>query len=61
MSIDKLDEGGFKVTSRNGKNLGTFRTRDEAVKRLEQVEFFKKQSKKNKLLRSRRNGGVDRP
>jgi hypothetical protein len=34
--------GGYRVVSENGKNLGgPYRTKKEAEKRLEQVEFFK--------------------
>lgn len=31
----------YRVVSRKGKNLGTYNTRAEAVKRLRQIEFFK--------------------
>lgn len=35
---------GYHVVSEKGKNLGgPYKTRDEAVKRLRQVEFFKHQ------------------
>ncbi len=44
MSIRKVN--GFKVVSRTGKNLGgPFKTRAQAVKRLKQVEFFKRKKK----------------
>ena len=34
--------GGYKVVSEKGKNLGgPYRTRKAAVKRLQQVEYFK--------------------
>lgn len=31
----------YKVVSKTGKNLGTYRTKKEALKRLRQVEYFK--------------------
>ncbi|MFZ3216661.1 MAG: hypothetical protein WA192_11430 [Candidatus Acidiferrales bacterium] len=39
----KKVKGGYKVVSEtSGKNLGgPYKTREEAVKRLRQVEFFK--------------------
>jgi hypothetical protein len=38
----KKVKGGYKVTSEKGKNLGgPYKTREEAAKRLRQVEFFK--------------------
>jgi hypothetical protein len=40
----KKVSGGYKVLSSKGKNLGgPYRTRAEALKRLRQVEFFKRQ------------------
>jgi hypothetical protein len=34
--------GGYKVVSSKGKNLGgPYKTKQEALKRLRQVEFFK--------------------
>ncbi|MFZ0636571.1 MAG: hypothetical protein WA755_06930 [Candidatus Acidiferrales bacterium] len=40
----KKVSGGYKVVSSNGKkNLGgPYKTREEALKRLRQVEFFKR-------------------
>ena len=36
-------KGGYKVLSSKGKNLGgPYKTREEAEKRLRQVEFFKR-------------------
>jgi hypothetical protein len=32
---------GYRVVSKGGKNLGTYRTRAEAERRLRQVEMFK--------------------
>jgi len=35
-------KGGYKVVSSKGKNLGgPYKTKEEAQKRLRQVEFFK--------------------
>lgn len=41
MMIKKVP-GGYKVVSSKGKNLGgPYKTKEEAEKRLRQVEFFK--------------------
>jgi hypothetical protein len=38
----KKVQGGYKVLSKKGKNLGgPYKTKEEAQKRLRQVEFFK--------------------
>lgn len=42
--IRKLPSGKWRVLSSKGKNLGTYKTRGEALKRLRAVEFFKRQS-----------------
>lgn len=34
-------KSGYRVYSKSGKNLGTFKTRKAANRRLRQVEFFK--------------------
>ena len=39
--IKKLPNGKWKVLSQKGKSLGTYDTKDEAVTRLRQVEYFK--------------------
>jgi hypothetical protein len=39
--IRKLPNGQYRVLSEKGKNLGTYKTQEEAKKRLRQVEFFK--------------------
>ena len=39
MIVKKNDS--FVVLSKEGKNLGKYKTREEAEKRLKQVEFFK--------------------
>ncbi len=39
-------KGGFRLVSkRTGKNLGTFKTKAEAQRREQQVQFFKRQGK----------------
>lgn len=32
---------GWRVLSKTGRNLGTYRTREQAERRLRQVEYFK--------------------
>lgn len=39
--IRKLPDGKYRVLSEKGKNLGTYKSRDGAKKRLKQVEYFK--------------------
>jgi hypothetical protein len=40
----KKVKGGYRVLSSKGKNMGgPYKTREEALKRLRQVEFFKRQ------------------
>jgi hypothetical protein len=39
--IRKLPNGSYRVLSQDGKNLGTYKSREGAKKRLKQVEFFK--------------------
>jgi len=42
----KKVSGGYKVVSKKGKNLGgPYKTKEEAQKRLRQVEFFKHKGK----------------
>jgi hypothetical protein len=42
LGMIKKVKGGYKVTSEKGKNLGgPYKTKEEAQKRLRQVEFFK--------------------
>jgi hypothetical protein len=42
VTMIKKVEGGYKVLSEKGKNLGgPYKTKKEAEKRLQQVEFFK--------------------
>lgn len=42
--IKKLPNGKYRVLSHKGRNLGTYDSRTKAVKRLQQVEFFKHDS-----------------
>lgn len=39
--IKKLPNGKWRVVSRKGKNLGTYDTKEEAVKRLKSIEYWK--------------------
>ena len=34
-------KAGYRVVSEKGRNMGTYRTKEEAKKRLQQIEFFK--------------------
>ncbi len=36
---------GYRVVAESGRNMGTYRTMDEAKKRLKQIEFFKHKKK----------------
>jgi hypothetical protein len=40
--IKKMPGGKYRVLSLKGKNLGTYKSKEEAQKRLEQIEYFKK-------------------
>lgn len=42
--IRKMPNGKYKVVSRKGKNLGVYNTKEEANKRLQQIEYFKKKA-----------------
>lgn len=44
-SYIKKENGKYKVLSKNNKNLGSFKTKEEAKKRLQQIEYFKHQDK----------------
>jgi hypothetical protein len=39
--IRKLPNGKYRVFSQKGKNLGTYKSREAAKKRLRQIEYFK--------------------
>jgi phosphosulfolactate synthase (CoM biosynthesis protein A) len=43
--IRKVKEG-YRVLSESGRNMGTYATKEEAKKRLRQIEFFKHRKKK---------------
>lgn len=43
--IKKINDGEWRVFSRDGKNLGTFNSKEKAKKRLKQIEFFKRTKK----------------
>ncbi len=38
--IKKVKEG-YRVVSESGRNMGTYSTKEEAKKRLAQIEYFK--------------------
>jgi hypothetical protein len=40
MTIKKVKEG-YRLVSKKGKNLGTYKSKDGAEKRERQVEYFK--------------------
>jgi transcription termination factor NusB len=46
--IKKLPNGEWTVMSEKGKPLGKYKTKEKAVKRLRQIEFFKKHKKAEK-------------
>ena len=45
--IVKIKEG-YRVVSESGRNMGTYKTKEEAARRLRQVEFFKHKKQKAK-------------
>ena len=48
--IRKLPNGKYRVVSRKGKNLGTYKTKEEAKNRLRAVEFFKHKKASNNTI-----------
>ncbi len=42
--IKKVKEG-YRVQAESGRNMGTYKTKDEAKKRLQQIEYFKHKKK----------------
>jgi hypothetical protein len=46
--IKKVKEGYRVVSEKSGRNLGTYKSKDEAKERLRQVEFFKHKGAKSK-------------
>lgn len=47
--IRKLPGGKYRVLSEKGKNLGTSETKEDAIKRLRQVEYFKRHDEQKSL------------
>ena len=45
--IKKVKEG-YRVLTESGRNMGTYPTKEEAKKRLQQIEYFKKQKQAQK-------------
>jgi hypothetical protein len=45
--IRKMPDGRYRVLSQTGKNLGSYKSREGAEKRLKQVEYFKHLDKSN--------------
>lgn len=43
--IKKVKEG-YRVISEKGRNMGTYKKLKDAIKRLYQIEYFSKKSKK---------------
>lgn len=39
-------KGAYRVEAESGRNMGTYKTLEEAKKRLQQIEFFKHKEKK---------------
>lgn len=44
LMIQKVKEG-YRVVSESGRNMGTYPTKEEAKKRLQQIEYFKHKEK----------------
>ena len=38
-------KGGYRVVAESGRNMGTYKTLEEAKKRLQEIEFFKHKKK----------------
>src|SRR5580704_15576832 len=43
--VKKMPNGKWQILSQKGKSLGTYDTKEEAVKRLRQIEYFKHHDK----------------
>lgn len=41
----KKIKGGYQVLSEKGRNMGKYKTEEEAKKRLQQIEYFKHRKK----------------
>lgn len=37
----KRVKGGYRVVAESGRNMGTYKSEEEAKKRLRQIEYFK--------------------
>lgn len=48
--IRKLPNGKYRVFSEKGKNMGTFDSKEQAKKRLKQIEFFKHKKASKKII-----------
>jgi|GEM_PF-2146040 GH24 family phage-related lysozyme (muramidase) len=48
--IKKIKDSRYRVFSEKGKNMGTYKTMDDAKERLRQIEFFKRKSPLSKKL-----------
>lgn len=46
--IRRMPGGRWKIVSEKGKSLGIYPTKEQAVKRLRQIEYFKHKKKKRK-------------
>lgn len=61
--VRKLPNGKYRVFSEKGKNMGTYDTKEEANKRLGQIEYFKKQANKeltySSIMRTLRHNHED--
>jgi hypothetical protein len=49
--IKKIKEGYRVVSEKSGRNLGTYKTKDEAKERLRQVEYFKHKGEKSSKMK----------
>lgn len=48
--IKKLPNGKYRVFSEKGKNMGTYFSKEQAKKRLRQIEFFKHKKASSQAL-----------
>jgi hypothetical protein len=53
--IRKLPNGKYTILSMKGKHLGTYDTKEEAVKNLRRIEYFKNHKKKTKKAEKEEN------
>ena len=45
MNVIRKVKEGYRVLSESGRNMGTYATKEEAEKRLKQIEYFKHRRK----------------